>query len=166
MARARPDIDYEKTLLDLREDYVAATPGQRLHVIRLRLEDHHFGPNRLVTAVSAVEALARCLLIEREAKVKADRAKIYPKYKRCTPQTLGRAYLKNRGIADPGAFFEEDNWRLFGYAVEYRHLLVHECTYLGQDKFPSLIAACTAILEKLVNLGGVSEKPAGPRSSA
>ena len=157
MARAVPDIDYELDLLRIRKDYVSASSSQRLHIIRLRLEDHHFGPNRLVTVVSAVEALARCLVVGREAKLKADRAKIYPKYRRCLPQTLVCTYLESRGISDLDAFFDEDNWRLFVYAVEYRNLLAHECTYLGQDKFPSLIAACEAVLEKLVQIGRVPE---------
>jgi hypothetical protein len=83
-------------MLRIRQDYVSASSSQRLHVIRLRLEDHHFGPNRLVTAVSAVEALARSLVVDREAKVKADRAKIYPKYRRCVPETLVRTYLESQ----------------------------------------------------------------------
>jgi hypothetical protein len=47
---------------------------------------------------------------------------------------------------------------LFGYAVDYRNLLAHECTYLGLDKFPSLIEACEAVLEKLARLGGLNAK--------
>jgi hypothetical protein len=68
--------------------------------------------------------------------------------------------LKVNGLSDPGSFFEDDNWKLFVYAVEYRNLLARDCTYLGQDKFPSLIAACEAVLEKLVQLGRVPEKRA------
>ena len=59
MVRLVPDIDYVERLEKLRDSYVTAYPRQRLSVIRQRLEDHHFGPNRLVTSVSAVEAYAR-----------------------------------------------------------------------------------------------------------
>lgn len=43
-------------------------------------------------------------------------------------------------------------------AVDYRNLLAHECTYLGLDKFPSLIDGCEEILEKLVELAGLVAK--------
>lgn len=79
------------------------------------------------------------------------------KYRDRSPKTLVYEYLKDRGISDADAFFEEDNWRLFSYAVEYRNLLTHECTYLGLDKFPSLIEACEAVVDKLARLGGLRD---------
>ena|SRR5215831_8231268 len=160
MARVASGIDYLAELSQIRDAYISATPRQRLSIVRQRLEDHHFGPNRLVTSVSAVEALARCLMQHVGAKSKDDLRKVYPRYKNWTAKTLVREYLEKRGITDPGAFLEEDNWRLFGYAVEFRNLLVHECTYLGLDKFPSLIAACEVVLEKLVKLGNVRDRRA------
>lgn len=154
MARAVPDVDYVADLLKIRDLYIAATPRQRLAIARQRLADHHFGPNRLVTAVSAVEALARCLMQHVGANSKADLRKAYLRYKDRSAKTLVREYLAKRKISDPTAFLEEDNWKLFGYAVDFRNVLVHECTYLGFDKFP-LIAACEAVLEKLVKIGNV-----------
>ena len=59
MVNAVPNLDYEAELRQIREVYISASPEMRLKIIRQRLEYHHFGPNRLVTAVSAVEALAR-----------------------------------------------------------------------------------------------------------
>ena len=160
MARSVPYVDYVADLLQIRDSYVAATPRQRLSIVRQRLADHHFGPNRLVTAVSAVEALARCLMQHVGASSKADLRKAYPRYKDWSAKTLVREYLAGRGISDPAAFLEEDNWKLFGYAVDFRNVLVHECTYLGLDKFPSLIAACEAVLEKLVKVGNVPDRRA------
>jgi hypothetical protein len=160
MARAAKDVDYVADLLKIRELYVSATPRQRLSIVRQRLEDHHFGPNRLVTAVSAVEALTRCLLQHISAKSKDDLRKAYPKFKDWTAKSLVREYLSRRGINDPATFLEEDNWKLFGYAVDFRNVLVHECTYLGLDKFPSLIGSCEAVLEKLVILGKVPDRRA------
>lgn len=158
MARAVPDIDYVAQLLSVREHYVSATPHQRLSIIRQRLEDHHFGPNRLVTAVSAVEALARSLAMNHKAKSKQELKKLYSKYKDRSPKSLVTEYLTAHGITDPHAFFGEDTWRLFGYAVDYRNLLAHECTYLGLDKFPSLIEACSDVLNSLAKLGRIREK--------
>jgi len=66
-------------------------------------------------------------------------------------------YFAARGVPDPARHLGEDTWRLFGYAVDYRNMLAHECTYLGQDKFPSLIKACEEVLSALVKLGRVPE---------
>jgi hypothetical protein len=158
MTRAVNGVDYEAELLSIRENYVCATPRQRLSVIRQRLEDHHFGPNRLVTAVSAVEALARALAMNHRCKSKTELNKLYPQYRNRPPKPLVKEYLLAKGIADPDTYFGEDTWRLFGYAIDYRNLLAHECTYLGLDKFPSLIDACNEILESLAKLGRVREK--------
>ena len=131
MARLAHDIDYVARLKKVRDGYITAYPRQRLHVIRQRLEDHHFGPNRLVTSVSAVEAYARSLALHRGTKSRADLRKRYPKYRDTPPKALVAEYLKARGISDPTSFFGEDNWELFGYAVEYRNLLTHECPISG-----------------------------------
>lgn len=157
MVRAVPDIDYVAELLKIRASYVKATPRQRLSIIRQRLADHHFGPNRLVTAVAAVEALARTLAMHQKAKKREDLITLYRKYKDRSPKSLVQEYLIARGISSPTAFFGEDTWRLFGYAVDYRNLLAHECTYLGLDKFPSLIEACDEVLSALVKLGSIRE---------
>jgi hypothetical protein len=153
-------IDYVAALALIRDRYITATPRQRLSVIRQRLEDHHFGANRVVTSVSAVEALARCLVLHGRAKSKTEKRTLYCRYRDLESKTLVKEYLKSRGIADAKTFFGADNWRLFQYAVSYRNLLVHECTYLGLDKFPALIEACETVLDKLAKLGGLDTKRA------
>lgn len=162
MVRAVSGIDYVADLLKIREMYASLTPRQRLSIIRKRLADHHFGPNRLVTAVSAVEAFARTLAMHRKVKGKAktELTTLYRKYRDRAPKPLVQEYLRAHGINSPAAFFGEDTWRLFGYAVDYRNLLAHECTYLGLDKFPSLIEACDEVLEALIKLGRVRERSA------
>ena len=160
MVYARSDIDYVTGLLSIRDNYVTATPRQRLSIIRQRLEDHHFGPNRLVTSVSAVEALARCLVMHDKAASKRQLKSSYGKYKDRPPKSLVQEFLRSQGITEAAGFFAEDTWRLFGYAVDYRNLLTHECTYLGQDKFPELIAACEEVLNRLAKLAKVREKTA------
>ena len=151
MALAAPGVDYEAELERLRSLYVSATPSQRLMRIRQRLADHHFGPNRLVTSVSAVEALARSLLMHC-AVTRAELLTAYPDYRDRKPEPMIREYLRSQQIADPAAFFAQDTWRLFGYAVKYRNLLAHECTYLGLEKFPSLIESCEDVLAALAKL--------------
>jgi hypothetical protein len=158
MARAAPDIDYVARLQSLRDSYVVAYPRQRLHVIQQRLEDHHFGPNRLVTSVSAVEAYARCLALRHRAKNRDDLRTLYPRYRDKGPKALVAEYAKAKGVDDLATFLGEDNWKLFGYAVDYRNLITHECTYLGLDVFPSLIEACEAVLAKLEDLANLRAK--------
>jgi hypothetical protein len=157
MAFLAPGVSYEEDLEEIRTRYVGSSPRQRLGIIRQRLNDHHFGPNRLVTAVSAVEALARSLLMHSVASKKADLLERYPNFRYRKPEGLIREFLESRGIADPKAFFAEDTWQLFGYAVKYRNLLAHECTYLGLVKFPSLIQACDDVLTALTKIGRVRE---------
>ena len=152
MAHVVPDIDYVARLQSLRDSYVVAYPRQRLHIIRQRLDDHHFGPNRLVTLVSAVEAYARCLALRLRAKKREDFKKFYPKYRDKGPKALVAECVKARGVDDFPSFFGEDNWKLFGYAIDYCNVISHECTYLGLDVFPSLIEACEVVLSKLEEL--------------
>jgi hypothetical protein len=149
MARANPDVDYRANLKTMRDTYATASPDQRLSVIRQRLEDHNFGPNRLPLAVSAVEGFARSLAMHLRVKSKMELAKLYGAYRDRRPESLVEEILTLVGVTNIDAYFGEDTWRLFGYAVEYRNLVVHECTYLGIDKFPSLIEACEEILTKL-----------------
>lgn len=103
MTRAVNGVDYEAELLSIRENYVCATPRQRLSVIRQRLEDHHFGPNRLVTTVSAVEALARALAMNHRCKSKTELNRLYPQYRNRAPKSLVNEYLLAKGISDPDA---------------------------------------------------------------
>ncbi|MCM5569394.1 hypothetical protein M6I34_02635 [Burkholderiaceae bacterium FT117] len=161
MALIPPGMDFVSELQNLRRVYVTATPRQRLRIIRQRLEDHHFGPNRLVTSVSAVEALARTLTLRRGRPSKADIEARYKQVRRTNPDVLVEQYLAAHGIADPARFFDEDNWQLFLWAVKYRNLVVHECTYLGLDKFPALIEACEAVLERLVEFAKVPDRNDG-----
>jgi hypothetical protein len=158
MVYAVPNLDYEAELKQIREVYISASPEMRLKIIRLRLDDHHFGANRLVTVVSAVEALARSLAMSSVSQTKAEMKAVYSSYKRRVATTLVAEYLLARGVANAKDFFGEDTWALFHHAVEYRNMLAHECTYLGQDKYPSLICACEEIIETLVKLGEVRER--------
>lgn len=157
MALLTQGIDYKSELAAIRDAYICASPRQRLQIIRQRLSDTHFGPNHLVTAVSAVEALARTLAMHASCTTKIEISEHYPKYRNRKPECLIREYLKSKGVATPEVFFAEDTWQLFGYAVQYRNLLAHECTYVGKDKFSSLIEACEEIVSALARLGHIPE---------
>lgn len=160
MARANPEVDYVADLLRLRETYPKLSPSQRLNIIRQRLEDHHFGPNRLVTSVSAVEGLARSLVIRLGAKGKGQEAlaKAYRRNEKSSAKNLVEQYLLKKAKVRPEEHFGEETWKLFCHAENFRNLVVHECTYLGIDKFPSLISACEEVLEGLVRMAKIRER--------
>lgn len=156
MATARNDIDYVAERLRLRRIYVNSSPGQRLGVIRKRLMHPEIGPTRLVTVVSAVEALARAMVVHAKSPGKSSLDKIYSAHRDKDPEALVTEYLKISRSADPKEHFSGDTWPLFREAINYRNQVVHECTYLGQDKYPSLIEATLDVLEELVLLGGLA----------
>ncbi|MDE2235770.1 MAG: hypothetical protein KGK44_09505 [Gammaproteobacteria bacterium] len=155
MASTNPEIDYVSELLKLRKTYVSAQPQSRLNVIRKRLANNEVGPTKLVTVVSAVEALARSLIIHGNAKTSEAVDRAYAQVKLKDADTLVEDYLRQLGQPKPTDFFVGETWLLFRNAVNFRNLVVHECTYLGQDKYPSLINAGLEVLENLVRLGGL-----------
>lgn len=153
-------IDYDAALAGLRASYITAYPRQRLHVMRQRLRNHDFGPDRLVTSVSAVEALARCLVLWKLGGTKNSVETLYPKYRNVKPARLIVEYLKLSGAGHPDSVFGKANWSIFEHAVESRNLLAHECTYLGLDKLRPLTRAAESIFERLVELAGLGTEDA------
>ncbi len=147
--------DIEQHLAELRRSYVEALPKQRLHIAKLRIENPEHDPNRLIAFVSAVEGFARSICMHLRAKTKAELSQLYPGYWRKGAEDLIVEYLSARSLAEPATHFGAETWRLFGYAVQYRNLLAHECTYLGLDRSPALIEACRAVLRKLADDAGL-----------
>ena len=150
------DSEIESHLAELRQHYVEATPRQRLSVARQRILNPEHDPNRLIAYVSAVEGFARTLCMHLRVKSKAELAALYPQYRWRSAEELIREYLTAKGVVDPATQFEEGAWGLFCYAVQYRNLLAHECTYLGLDKSPALVNACRIVLRKLAAYEGLT----------
>lgn len=156
--------DYIVELEELRSIYVRSTPRQRLRIISQRIANPAHGPNILVTYVSAVEALARSLAMHVGASSKDQVQQRYSKCRNREVKSLIVQYLHSKGQLSPSDFFGAESWRKFGYAVRYRNLLVHECTYLGQDRYPHLIDACQVVLDKLAEFAGIKRR--GPNHSS
>jgi hypothetical protein len=146
------EIDYVAELERIRSKYISVSPRQRLHVIRQRLANPDHGPNTLVTHVSAVEALARSLVLHNAG---SDPSAQYSKFRNHDPDKLVALFLERIRAGTPAEVLGQDVWQKFRYAVSYRNLLVHECTYLGQDKYPQLENACQLVLSKLIELAGL-----------
>ena len=148
--------EIEKHLVDLRRSYVEALPRQRLSVAKQRINNPHHDPNRLIAYVSAAEGFARSLCLHHRGQTKEQLSALYPEYERRGPQALIGEYLTAKSLGTPRDHFGADTWKLFGYAVDYRNLLAHECTYLGQDRSPQLIDACRKVLQTLVKDAGLN----------
>ena len=141
--------DYESHLAELRRAYVESTPRQRLHIAQQRLRNPGHHPNTLVAHVSAVEGFSRCLVLHSKATTKAELSAAYAGVQFEGPCSLISTYLVAKGLAEAELFFGADVWRRFNYAVKYRNLLAHECTYLGQDVSPGLVQSCREVLGRL-----------------
>lgn len=144
-------------LEQLRKTYASSRPAARLGVIRqgLARTQAEIGPTRLVAVVSAVEALARSLVVHAPGRPASSSHFRYQQVRQKAPLELVEEALRLYG-SDPAARrYGDETWQLFELAHKYRNLVVHECTYLGQDKYSALIAASERVLEGLVIAGGL-----------
>jgi hypothetical protein len=146
--------EIETRLSDLRRVYIESIPEQRLHIADQRIANPNHEPNLLITHVSAVEGFARSVAMHLHAQSKEELSEIYPRYKLRSPENLVTEVVKAKANTTPAELLGASDWKMFLYAVEFRHLLVHECTYLGQDITPDLIDACTKVLDAIVALDG------------
>jgi hypothetical protein len=159
VVRKRAGVDYEGDLAAVRAGYITLSPAQRMKIIGDRIADDRYnGPNKLVTMVSAVEGFSRGLVVQHSVSTRERMHRRYGKFRFCGPDFLVEKSLKLYGQSAASGYFGQDTWTLFLLAVEFRNLVVHDATYLGGDKFPELIPACTEVLFALATLSGVSGK--------
>lgn len=146
---------------ELQRAYAIATPAARLRVIRQRLASAHgeTGSTRLVTVVSSVEALARSLVVHASGRPSSTAEMRHRQYRGVGPVELVEEVLRLRGAGRGLQHFERDDWELFEVATRYRDLIVHECTYIGPDRHPHLIAATETVLRGLIELAGLENGP-------
>ena len=146
---------------ELQRAYATATPAARLRAIKQRLAGAHgeMGSTRLVTIVSAVEALARSLVVHAAGRPASTAEMRHKQFRQTGPVELVEEVLRLRGTRPPMQYFDGETWELFEVAARYRDLIVHECTSIGPDRHPHLIAATEAVLRGLVELAGLEARP-------
>lgn len=146
---------------ELQRAYAMATPAARLRVIKQRLASAHgeMGSTRLVTLVSAVEALARSLVVHSAGRPASTAEMRHRQYRGTGPVELVEEVLRLRGAGRAIEQFGRETWELFEVGTHYRDLIVHECTHVGQDRHPYLIAATEAVLRGLVEVAGLEVGP-------
>ena len=147
----------------LQRTYAVATPAARLRAIRQRLASVHgeMAPTRLVTLVAAVEALARSLVVHSFGRPPSTAEMRHRQFRDLGPLELAEEVLRLRGAERAALHFEGDTWSLFETAVQYRDLIVHECTFIGADASAQLISAADDVLRGLITLAGLE---GGPRT--
>lgn len=148
---------------ELRRAYAVATPAARLRAIRQRLASVHgeMASTRLVTLVAAVEALARSLVVHSFGRPPSTAEMRHRQFRDLGPLELAEEVLRLRGAARAALHFEGETWALFEAAVQYRELIVHECTLVGAEQSAHLISAADTVLRGLIALGGLE---GGPRT--
>jgi hypothetical protein len=145
-------MNYSERLKSLRESYFKAPPQQRINVAKKRIANQQSGPDFIVTYVSAIEGLLRSLVIWNNSYTGKPSKTRYDKYKNFGVDALYREYLK---IINSETIVSDDIYELVTYAVGYRNLLAHECTYLGQDTYTGLIEACDSFLKEICTTAGL-----------
>lgn len=152
--------EYLKDELEsLRDLYITATPRQRRNIIEQRINNPKALPNLFVTRIAAIESLARTLVMNSQAKTKTELREIYQnKYRFRKVENMIREYLRINGFGAAPDVFGEESWKVFRIAVEYRNLLVHECTYLASQKFEPMNQAIEHVLNTLTKLAKLKVK--------
>jgi len=147
------DCDYNKHLSLLRSSYITLNTEQRFRVARERIKEGGSYPNLIVVYVSAIEGVLRSLVVQLEAQASGlDKQSCYEKNERESVKSLLKKYTKlkmrnNKTIK----LVDKSTLELVDYAVLYRNLLVHDCTYLREGISIKLIEACQLFLEALAN---------------
>lgn len=155
MANADPSVNYNAELDRLRDVYVTSPPQSRLNIILRRIDHDEIGPVKLCSLVSGVEALARAIVAHSRAQIAGSIEAEYEKVRFAKPAAMVTEALRIGGKGAPEQVFPGDAWQLYGLAVEFRNLIMHECTYLGDDKTRSLIPGVQAVLEGLADAAGL-----------
>lgn len=145
----------------LQRAYALATPAARLRAIKQRLASVHgeMPSTRLVTMVSAVEALARALVVHSAGRPSTTAEMRHRQFRHTGPIELVEEVLRLRGAKRAAQHFEHPEWEMFELAVRYRDLIVHECATVGHDRHGPLIGAAEAVLRGLVELAALDARP-------
>ncbi|AEG91734.1 Hypothetical protein Rta_06560 [Ramlibacter tataouinensis TTB310] len=137
--------------------YTASTPAARLRIIRRQLAWAASEPGtlRLITTVSAVEALARSLVVHASGRPSNTAQMRYRQFRHSGPVELVEEVLRLRGAAPAARHFPGETWPLFELASDCRDAVVHECAQLAPDRTAAAVQAAQAVFEGLIELAGL-----------
>ena len=136
---------------NLRETYIKSHPLKRHGIIKERLENLDGLPNELIVMVSAVEAMARSIILDLATDDGISREEKYDEVKFKRANKLLEEICSHRKVSKtPDEVFGASEIENFKCAEKYRDLLVHECTYLRQGISIVLIDSTKKVLSRLL----------------
>ncbi|MBU2862489.1 hypothetical protein KO489_01385 [Reinekea forsetii] len=144
-------MDYEEHLKSLRESYFRLVPRLRFDIAKKRISNTNAGANEIINKVSALEGVLRSIVIWQLNQNEKPSEDLYNKYRHMSAPKLYEKLCELLGVE---RIISSETYEVVEYAVKYRNLLAHECTYLGQDTYPGLIKACDELLVELAKLSG------------
>lgn len=137
--------DCERHIEQLRNSYINANRSQRRWVAETRMQNPCLPSNILIIKVSAVEALARAIVIEQKQGKGETVQSAYEKVKHKNGIYLIQKCICPEIKKKPEDLFSKDFWEEFKCAVKYRNLLIHECTSLRAGISTKLIKTCQEV---------------------
>lgn len=151
MEEEHPDWkNLQDDVIRIRKIYVTKSPQWRYQKAVELADNPDAAAHRLVAHVSAVEGLARSLLIHEKYQDPRMRLEQYEiEFKRKRAETLIDDYLKAKNLPEAAIVFGEEVWEKFKVATQYRNLVVHECAYHDVSKSHWTIGACQSVFKKL-----------------
>ena len=141
---------YQAHTKEMRKTLTAFAARSRLGQIEHRLKNVGELPFALINNVSVIEALLRTVVMDREAAKHGMPAserfdKLYPVYKREGFADLLDKFLAHRSIPR-SELVSDDDYELIKLAIEYRNLIIHECTLLNPPTFYDLVDVTSAFI--------------------
>lgn len=143
-------LNLSKHIVFLRKVYVNSHPSGRIQIANQRIRYPNCGPNKIIVRVSAAEGIARSIIINLKQAKGENIKTVYKKYKHKNPDDIIRDICKEFRTG-PWKFFGKKNWLDFIWAIKYRNLLIHECTFVRQTISNRLIKATDHIIICLKN---------------
>jgi len=134
MAKFGPDnAHFKKHLPNLRHVYTRLTPFQRMAIANQRMDRLDSPANELIAVVSAVEGLARSLVVGERVDRGEQFEIAYEAVRNRDPVQLVKEIAALAHVTPAKLVASADGWRLFRWACAYRNLLIHEATMLNEN---------------------------------
>lgn len=143
---------------ELRAQYVQASLSQRYSVAQDRIANPDLGPAQLINVMSALEGFARALALHAAMRAGQLREDAYRRLRNKGPERLIEEDLRSTYGDRLDHLVAGADLHLLSEAVQYRHVLVHEGTYLNGAKCDVLIGCCKRILQGLGILAGAERE--------
>jgi hypothetical protein len=150
--RRVPVTTPELTTKQLRQLYVNATLKQRYRIASQRIDFPALGTNVLPNVVSALEGFARAIAVRNLVIAGTPVQRAYAALRDVNAIELISQHICPAYRITPTDAFGARAWRQIPEVLQWRHLLVHEATFLNGYTCKRLIAATRHCFDRLAEL--------------